>query len=248
MCNNYIFHVHTHRCNHASDECDEKYIEKALQLGASEIVYTDHAPFPGNPFNNRMRYEQLEEYISSIEELKIRYQGRIAIRIGLEIEYLPSYINYYKELKKNNAIELLMIGQHHYEVRKDFYSFMLEDKSMEHVGLVNAMLQGMDTGLFDVVAHPDRAFRRVKEWTPEIEELSNRIIQKAWKNDIYIEKNYRSMNRKNHYCKEFWKLVPEDERIVYGCDAHATDELILAHDIKTAEIHLNASKKAMHKK
>ena len=55
-----------------------------------------------------------------------------------------------------------MIGQHHYEVRKDFYSFMLEDKTMEHVGLVNAMLQGMDTGLFDVVAHPDRAFRRVK--------------------------------------------------------------------------------------
>ena len=57
MCNNYIFHVHTHRCNHASDECDEKYIERGLQLGASEIVYTDHAPFPGNPFNNRMRYE-----------------------------------------------------------------------------------------------------------------------------------------------------------------------------------------------
>lgn len=128
-----------------------------------------------------------------------------------------------------------MIGQHHYEVRKDFYSFMLEDKTMEHVGLVNAMLQGMDTGLFDVVAHPDRAFRRVKEWTPEIEELSNRIIQKARKNDIYIEKNYRSMNRKNHYCKEFWKLVPEDEKIVYGCDAHATDDLILAQDIRSAE-------------
>ena len=86
-----------------------------------------------------------------------------------------------------------MIGQRHYEVRKDFYSFMLEDKSMEHVGLVNAM------------------------------------------NDIYIEKNYRSMNRKNHYCKEFWKLVPEDEKIVYGCDAHATDDLILAQDIRSAE-------------
>lgn len=34
-----------------------KNIERGLQLGASEIVYTDHAPFPGNPFNNRMRYE-----------------------------------------------------------------------------------------------------------------------------------------------------------------------------------------------
>ena len=46
MYSNYFFHVHTRRCKHASDENNEKYIQRALQLGANKIVYTDHVPFP----------------------------------------------------------------------------------------------------------------------------------------------------------------------------------------------------------
>lgn len=56
MYSNYIFHVHTRRCKHASDDNNEKYIQRALQLGANKIVYTDHVPFPGDPFTNRMDY------------------------------------------------------------------------------------------------------------------------------------------------------------------------------------------------
>lgn len=32
----HIFHVHTVRCKHASDECDEDYIAAALELGAEK--------------------------------------------------------------------------------------------------------------------------------------------------------------------------------------------------------------------
>lgn len=35
---NHIFHVHTWRCKHASDEPDEQYIKTALSLGASKFV------------------------------------------------------------------------------------------------------------------------------------------------------------------------------------------------------------------
>ena len=237
MYSNYIFHVHTRRCKHASDENDEEYIRRALQLGANEIVYTDHAPFPGDPFTNRMDYGELEEYIDSIHALKKKYRGKIEVHVGLEIEYLPSYINYYKDLKNNSSIDLLMIGQHHYEVRKNIYSYMLDNKTMEHIGIVNAMLQGMDTGLFDVIAHPDRAFRRVKEWTSELTDLSNKIIQKAIDHNIGIEKNYRSIRQENQFREEFWKLVPNNARVVYGCDAHRTNELVLAQDIKYGCIH-----------
>ncbi|MGB4657683.1 MAG: PHP domain-containing protein [Mobilitalea sp.] len=43
------FHVHTSRCKHASDDTDKDYIEAALRMGASKIVFTDHCPFPGDP-------------------------------------------------------------------------------------------------------------------------------------------------------------------------------------------------------
>lgn len=57
MADNEIFHVHTWRCRHSSAEPDEAYIQKSLELGAEKITFTDHAPFPGNPFSNRMDYE-----------------------------------------------------------------------------------------------------------------------------------------------------------------------------------------------
>lgn len=82
-----------------------------------------------------------------------------------------------------------------------------------------------------MIAHPDRAFRRVKEWTSELTDLSNKIIQKAMDHNIGIEKNYRSMRQENQFREEFWKLVPNNARIVYGCDAHRTNELVLAQDM-----------------
>ena len=58
-----IFHIHTWRCKHASMEEDYCYVESAMKLGATRIVFTDHSPFPDNPFTNRMDMEQLPEYI-----------------------------------------------------------------------------------------------------------------------------------------------------------------------------------------
>ncbi len=58
---NGVFHVHTSRCRHASDENDESYVRKALELGAEAIAFTDHAPFPGkgqinNKYNTTILY------------------------------------------------------------------------------------------------------------------------------------------------------------------------------------------------
>ena len=88
------FHIHTKRCGHASGE-DREYIEKAIELGAPRIVFTDHAPFPGNPFRNRMIVEELPEYMETFRRLKEEYAGKIEIMIGLECEYLPGFHSYY---------------------------------------------------------------------------------------------------------------------------------------------------------
>ena len=153
---NYLFHVHTWRCGHASDEQDEAYIRKAVAMGAKYIIFTDHAPFPGNPFTNRMPYEQLDSYLASLKYLKEKYRHKITVKTGLEIEYLPSFRDYYEELRANKEIDMLMLGQHHYEESRGQYFF--HDSEMAYFGLGNAKLKGMNTGLFDVVAHPDRIF------------------------------------------------------------------------------------------
>lgn len=223
MDNKYVFHVHTYRCGHATDETDEDYIKNAIALGADSITFTDHAPFPGNPFTGRMKYSQLKEYISSLTELKSVYEGIIDVHIGLEIEYLPSYKSYYEELKANEDIELMIIGQHHYEVSKGVYSFM-SDIKYEYIGLFNAMIEGVNTGLFDVVAHPDRAFRKESIWTKEMAEYSNKLIA-AVGDKILLEKNFSSMKKKGAYWEEFWDIVPDKVKLIYGCDAHSTKDM-----------------------
>lgn len=70
-----------------------------------------------------MKYSQLDEYIASLKQLKEKYSGVIDVHIGLEIEYLPSYWSYYEKLRANNDLEILMLGQHHYEISNGVYSF-----------------------------------------------------------------------------------------------------------------------------
>ena len=222
-----IFHVHTRRCKHAEDISDEAYVMKAIELGAKRIVFTDHAPFPDNPFTNRMDMEELPEYIKSMNTLKGKYKDRIEILCGLEVEYLPSFDDYIKGLKNTEGIDLLILGQHHYEISNNEiqWSFLLEDKSQEHKGLAEAMIVGIGTGYFDVVAHPDRIFRRVREWDEECQQYAIRIKGTAVQNSVPIEKNYSSMRRKNQYREEFWDTVGEEIQVVNGIDAHRIKDI-----------------------
>ena len=69
-----------------------------------------------------MHIEQLPEYLNTLHELKERYADKISIRIGLEIEYLPTFHVFYEELRENPMLDFMMIGQHMYEVCPGTYS------------------------------------------------------------------------------------------------------------------------------
>ena len=238
----HIFHVHTFRCKHGSDESDEDYIRTALSLDAEKITFTDHCPFPGNPFKNRMEIEQLSEYIESLNLLQEKYQGQIEIETSLEVEFLPSMIKFYEELKHLN-LKPLIIGQHFYQHADATFSFDDEDKSDEYIGCCNAMIEGMNTGLFNIVAHPDRFFRRCKKWTSELTDISNELIATAAQNNIILEKNlssYEKLVEKSNYIywrNEFWDLVDQYNQAasnpvetIVGFDAHSTEQMVKRMD------------------
>ncbi len=219
------FHIHTYRCGHAEEVDDAAYVGKAIEIGATRIVFTDHAPFPGDPFGNRMEIAQLPEYIDFMQHLKEVYQDRIEVLCGLEIEYLPSFEDYYRELRENTGLDLLVLGQHMFEYEPGRYSFSDPDRSEEYIGLCEAMISGIETGLFDVVAHPDRAFRRRKAMGKKELLLCKNLIDKAVNHGVYLEINYESL-KMNWIRQEFWDMVPKKSMIVYGLDAHSIEELV----------------------
>ena len=237
-----VFHVHTFRCRHAGEEKDEEYIKKAIELGASGIAFTDHAPFPSDVFRNRMLMAELPEYVKTLNTLKKKFRTLIKVWVGLEIEFIPSFdhmengISYYKQLKSMEGLDFLMLGQHMYEIEAGVYSFSLdkeEVKKLEPSGLGKAMITGIATGYFDVVAHPDRCFRRRKVWDEELADISKAMIEHAIKYDVILEQNESSKKNKHHYWKEFWELAEtvsdmsdnKSLRIIRGLDAHNTGEI-----------------------
>lgn len=222
-----IFHVHTWRCKHAGEEKDYEYVEAAIRLGANRIVFTDHAPFPGNPFHFRMDIEQLPEYVQSMQELKKAYASKIEVLAGLELEYLPRFDEYYKKLRESGAFDVILMGQHFFQTDEGGYSFNDKDKREEHIKLAEAMAAGAATGYFDVIAHPDRCYRRCREWDAKMQESALRIQEAALKHNLLLEQNYTSMSRNYQYWEEFWKDVPQ-ERCLKGYDAHAVEEMNLA--------------------
>ena len=249
-----LFHVHTYRCKHAENIPDEAYVQKAIALGAAGILFSDHAPFPNDPFGNRMDLAQLHEYLDTIHGLQEKYANVIRVRVGLEVEYLPSYHGFYEELRSNPRLDFLIIGQHMYELSPGRYSFHLsptERDTQEHIGCVEGMLQGIESGLFDVIAHPDRCFKRQKEWTEEMAVLSKSLIDSACAAGIMLENNLESMKHERYYWDEFWNLIPEDADIVIGTDAHSIDELVdkwhMQQLLSTCSANKNQSKCLFHR-
>lgn len=236
-----IFHVHTYRCKHASDENDIFYVKKAIELGSKRIVFTDHVPFPENPFRNRMDSEQLQEYIDTINKYKKQFTDEIEILCGLEVEWLPSYENYYRKLREMDGIDLLIIGQHFCEYPDGLFSADSEDRYKDYRSLSKATVEGMKSGLFDVVAHPDRVFRAIKAWGEEEKELAQAMIDAAYEdgkwNGIYFEWNYSSSQNENYLREEFWEMIPDSRMIVKGLDAHSVEEMEKGYlDRKDSEI------------
>ena len=188
-----IFHVHGYRCKHASEESDEAYVKKAIELGAEKIVFTDHAPFPGDPFHYRMLMDEFPEYLSVLRKLKMKYMDKIDVKIGLEIEFIPIFTDYYKSLLNDHKLEVLLLGQHFSMLTDGRYSFELKDKSEEHKILAEGMIAGMETELFQVVAHPDQIFRRLKVWNEETESIAQEIKSCAHHSGIILEQNVSNM-------------------------------------------------------
>lgn len=225
LSNSHLFHVHTYRCAH-SDIDEEKAIKTAIEKGFKTISFTDHAPFYGNPFKNRMKYEELDGYVDSLRRLREKYKEEIDVVIGFEAEYFPGFDkqDYYSMLRDKGA-ELIILGQHMAQMQDGSYTFSLKNRKDEYQYLAEAVIQGLSTGYFNVLAHPDRIFMRSKGgFTDEKAKLSGQMIDAAIENDVTIEYNICSPIPK------FWEIVEEykekaDIRIIKGYDIHYMSEL-----------------------
>ncbi|WP_046176698.1 histidinol-phosphatase HisJ [Domibacillus indicus] len=90
-------HIHTPYCPHGSNDSLKQYIERAIELGFSELTFTEHAPLPENFIDpapardSSMQKADLEQYIQEVEKVKKQYASSLTINTGLEVDFIAGF-------------------------------------------------------------------------------------------------------------------------------------------------------------
>ncbi len=237
----FNYHTHTYRCGHATGT-DEEYVQYAIKAGYKTLGFSDHAPYEGLPLPRvRMNCEELDEYIASIKALKEKYKDQIDIKIGLETEFFPEYLDNRKEML--TKLDYLILGQHslspHFEM-----SYFSENTDEEILAYADLACQGMETGIFLYLAHPDVYMYKQARFNDVCKEAAKRILETAAKTDTPLEVNLQGVYRGkrlygggkyeyNYPHKDFWRMAAKyPVRCLLGTDAHSPDRLT---DLKLIE-------------
>lgn len=230
---NANYHTHSEYCKHAGGTLED-YVKEAVKQNLKELGFSEHGPFPGDPFGMRMDFNSLTSYVEEVRLLKEKYHSLITLKTGLEIEYLPPYQAYYPILFKEYGIEYLIMGQHFF-MGPDKKCYNLYDSSIPSSYLPvhsRNMLEGMKSGYFKYIAHPDLMFIRDYGMDQYCKEAISLLVDGCEKGHFMLELNANGFRRgKQEYSDGlrypypvdcFWQEVAKTKiPVIIGADSHS---------------------------
>jgi histidinol-phosphatase (PHP family) len=243
------YHTHTYLCGHA-EGLPMDYVKRAVELGLEHIGISDHG-YLKSKWTGRMDLDAYHTiYLPNIAAAKAKYDHQIKIFTGLELEYLVGYDSLYKKYVQEN--DYLILGQHIVEVDHVDYDLYKPMNDTLIIAYKDAVIKGMESGYFKILAHPDLYMLRYQEWNLLAESIAIAIIESAIQNDVYLEINSNGTRRAATYTKEleltwlyprieFWRIVSRypQAKVIVGDDAHYVDHL---HDLAVTNAILLAKK------
>lgn len=223
------YHTHTALCRHASGEMKD-YVEKAIEAGIEKLGFSDHAvQFYDGDFVSgmRMRPDQAEWYVKEAKRLSEEYKNDIQIFVGFEAEYFPSVFHRLQSFCRDFGVDYLIMGQHclTYEPTTVHWSGWGTSDPALLKTYVDEVLEGLSTGSFTYLCHPDMFGFSGDE--DVYDEECTRLCKGANSYGIPIEINLLGLRDGRHYpCDKFFKIASENGcSFVLGCDAHDPSSL-----------------------
>lgn len=224
------YHTHTTRCHHATGS-DEEFVLSAIKGGYQELGFSDHTPwkYRTNYVSDiRMTPEELPEYIESLRSLREKYKSQISIKIGLECEYFPDYLHWLKEVIKEYHLDYIIFGNHFFNTDEKFPYFGRYTNTLDMLELYEeSAIEGMESGLFAYLAHPDLFMRSYPEFDRHCKLISRHICRAAARLKLPLEYNvgYEDYNEASGITNiphpEFWKIAAHEGcTAIIGVDAH----------------------------
>ncbi len=227
----YCYHTHSYRCGHGTGT-EEEYVLSAIKEGFKVIGFTEHVFLPGfEQPGMRGSFNELDDYIDTVNKLKEKYRDQIEIHLGFECEYAKVFEDYYRSLLKEKGVEYLILGQHLFfdDNKNHIWLFKYGEPDETLTRYVDEIIKGIKTGLFTYLAHPDLFIRKYKEINSHFEKEVRRLCEACVEYDIPVEINLGGIRSKpfinpeviNYASEEFFKIAGEYPlKVVVGVDAH----------------------------
>lgn len=220
ICN---YHTHTPHCGHAQGTPRE-YIENAIKAGFTTLGFSDHVPYPtkeGHVSTFRMPVSHTKSYVSELVSLRNEYSKDIKILIGYEAEYYPAHFKDMLDNILSYECDYLIMGQHFTgnEYDSTYSGYPHEDPSYI-TKYVDQVIEGLSTGEFTYVAHPDIV--RCDAFTTERRNELTRMFRFMAEKNIPAEINLLGVRESRHYPSStfFEAVAAAGCKVILGLDAH----------------------------
>ncbi len=217
----YNYHTHTYLCSHASGT-PEEYVLKAIEGGITHMGFSEHMPHickNGYEAWYRLPVNKVQSYIDQIESLRQKYQDKIKIIVGFEMEYFENVFDQMLSDAVMYGGEYLIFGAHYLDEMGAYCGEITNDPAML-TRYADNVVKAIETGVFTYVAHPDLISFTGDE--DLYEEQMTKICKASKQTGIPLEINFLGIRANRHYPTEaFWKIAGKEKcPVTFGFDAH----------------------------
>lgn len=222
----YDYHTHTVRSDGKATQL--QMIAEAKRLGLKEFGISDHLCLHQPKWS--MTLEEAYQAIDDLAQVK-KEEKAIAIKVGLEIDYLPGKEKIVEEVTAHPGLDYVIgavhyLGDWNFDTAGKHKKLITQEHYLQYYRLI---AEAANSGLFDIIAH----FDLIKKFNRLPANLSDSAPLKALdsiaKSGVAIELN---TNGKNKPCKAFYPaekwLHAARERnipIQINSDAHNTRQI-----------------------
>jgi histidinol-phosphatase (PHP family) len=225
------YHTHHYRCGHARGVMED-YIQAALAVGLKEIGVSDHSPIyhlGANPHplpRTAMSQLELPHYIDEALALQQKYAGRIAVKIGVESDYLEEHEAHYRSLWAGYPLDYVIGSVHWLGTWNIFYPELPNGMTAMEAYLTYLNLTGRAaaSGIYEIIGHldclktrghlPDRAI------IPPLEEAIRALADSG----VAIELNTSGWRKECAECYPRAEVLARCHHwgvpVTFGSDAH----------------------------
>ena len=234
------FHTHTFRCKHATGDIED-YIAASKKAGLRALGFSDHTPLPDNRWPEiRMAMDELEGYVHALTLSKEKYPD-LRIYSGLECEYDACYVSFYKEeLLGRLQLDYLVGGTHFFQSEGVWQWCVSSIHTAQDLRRYTELfVEGMTSGLFAFMAHPDFFGVSYPKWDAEAIACSKYLLEAAESLKMPLEINVSGLlkprlinpDQSSYPMTEFWELAADYHiGVIVGADAQHPDQIILNMD------------------